>query len=133
MARFAIIEGGTVANIVEAGVDFAASQGWIDATGASIGDLWGGAQFTPAPPPPPVVPAQVTMRQARLALLQAGQLSGVQPVIDAMPSPQKDAAQIEWDHASEVRRDSALVAMLGIALALDSAAIDSLFITASAL
>jgi hypothetical protein len=133
MARFAIIEGGAVANIVEADADFAIQQGWIDATGAAIGDLWDGATFHPSPPAPPIVPQSVTMRQARLALLQAGKLASVQPVIDAMPSPQKDAAQIEWDHSAEVHRDSALVATLGIALAMDAAALDGMFITAATL
>ena len=47
---YAIIENGAVANIVEAESDFAASQGWIDAAGAAIGDLWDGVRFTkPAP------------------------------------------------------------------------------------
>ncbi|MBP0589271.1 hypothetical protein J8I87_05975 [Paraburkholderia sp. LEh10] len=46
MARFAIIEGGTVANIVEADADFAQSQGWIDAADAAIGDLWNDSAFS---------------------------------------------------------------------------------------
>jgi hypothetical protein len=48
MARFAIIEGGVVANIVEADSAFAQSQGWIDATGGCMGDLWNGVSFSSA-------------------------------------------------------------------------------------
>ena len=46
MSRFAIIEGGTVANIVEAEADFAATQGWIEARDANIGDLYADGLFT---------------------------------------------------------------------------------------
>lgn len=44
--RYAIIENGIVANIAEAGADFAMSQGWIDAAGGAIGDLWDGVVFS---------------------------------------------------------------------------------------
>lgn len=50
MSRFAIIEGGTVANIVEAEADFAAEQGWIDAGSAGIGDTYANGEFI-APTP----------------------------------------------------------------------------------
>ena len=46
MARFAIIEGGKVANIVEAEAYFAAEQGWIAAAEADIGDLYADGVFT---------------------------------------------------------------------------------------
>ena len=50
MSRFAIIQGGTVANIVEAEADFAATQGWLDAGGAAIGDTYENGKFSkPAP------------------------------------------------------------------------------------
>lgn len=88
----------------------------------------------PAPPAPPaVVPSSVSMRQARLALLQAGKLSAVDAAIAALPSPEKEQAQIEWEYATEVKRDSALVAQLAPALGLESAALDALFITAATL
>lgn len=68
-----------------------------------------------------------TQRQARLALLGAGLLSGVQSAIEAMPSEQATMAQIEWEYASEIRRDSALVAGVGSALGMSDAALDALF------
>mgnify|MGYP003339585434 CR=1 FL=1 len=45
----------------------------------------------------------------------------------------KEAAQIEWEYATEVKRSSALVAQLAPSLALDDAALDALFVTASTL
>lgn len=131
MARFAIIDAGRVTNIVEADSDFAQAQGWIPAEGASIGDLWDGEVFTPAPPPPPAVPAAVTMRQARLALLGAGLLDDVDAAIAALPSPQKEAAKIEWEYSQEVQRHNGVVAALGPLLGLTDAQIDDLFLTAA--
>ena len=90
--------------------------------------------------PPPVVdtplrnaPNSVTMRQARLALLGAGLLASVDAAIDSLPSPQKEAARIEWEYATEVQRSSGLVPMMGAALGLDDATLDALFIGAAAL
>lgn len=49
MMRAAIIENGTVINIVVAEPDFAAEQGWIVSETAQIGDLWDGEAFAPPP------------------------------------------------------------------------------------
>jgi hypothetical protein len=87
----------------------------------------------PAPPAPIPVPQQVTMRQARLALLCAGKLSLVDGAIDSLPSPDKETARIEWDYSSSVVRSRPLVVMLGEALGLDEEGLDQLFITAAGL
>lgn len=79
------------------------------------------------------VPLQVTMRQARLALLQSNLLSQVDTAIASLPSPQKEAAQIEWEYSSDVIRTSSFVNSLGTALNLTSDQIDQLFITAATL
>jgi len=81
----------------------------------------------------PVVPRSVTMRQARLALLAAGKLGAVDAAIASLPSPQKEAAQIEWEFSSVVERDRPLVQTLGPALGLSESELDQLFITAVAL
>lgn len=133
MARFAIIDAGRVTNIVEAEDGFGASQGWIPAGSASIGDVWDGEVFTPGPPTPLVVPAAVTMRQARLALLGAGLLPSMDSSIDSLPSPQKEAARIEWEYSHEVQRHNGLVSVLAPILGLTSAQIDALFIGAAQL
>lgn len=75
------------------------------------------------------VPDAISMRQARLALLQADLLSAVDAAVDSLDT----AARIEWEYATEVRRDSVLVAMLAPALGLDDKQVDALFIAAAAL
>lgn len=90
----------------------------------------------PAPDTPDAslpVPQSVTMRQARLALLVAGVLPGVDAAIASLPSPEKETAQIEWNFGGTVERASPLVTMLGQALGLDSAALDALFVQAALL
>ena len=103
--------------------DFLAYKAWLAAGGVP----------EPALPEPPYVPSVVSMRQARLALLGAGLLASVDAAIDSLPSPQKEAARIEWEYATEVQRSSGLVPMTGAALGLDDAALDALFIEAAAL
>ena len=78
----------------------------------------------------PAVPSVVTMRQARLALLQAGVLPLVESAIASMESP---AAQIEWDYSQEVNREQPLVKQLAEALNLTSDQLDNLFLEASKL
>lgn len=62
-----------------------------------------------------------------------GRLRNVEAALAAMPEPARMRAKIEWDCRSTVRRDSPLLAQLGAAMALDSAALDELFIHAAAL
>jgi hypothetical protein len=87
----------------------------------------------PADVPPVVIPTEVSMRQARLALFQQGKLSLIQPLIDAMTDPQKTATQISWDYATVVRRDDDLVKALSAQLGLTDADLDALFTLASTL
>lgn len=79
------------------------------------------------------VPYAVTMRQARLALLQAGLLDDIDAAINSLPSPSKEAARIEWEYSQEVQRDKPLVLALAPALGLDESQLDALFIAAAAL
>lgn len=81
----------------------------------------------------PLVPARVTMRQARLALLAAGKLAAVDAAIDTLPEPRRSAARIEWEYSQEVQRDKPFVQMLAPALELDDAALDALFVQAASL
>ena len=91
------------------------------------------------PPAPvefkPVVPAPaaVTMRQARLALLGAGLLVSVDAAINGLPSPQKEAARIEWEYSQEVQRHNGFVSVLAPMLGLTDAQIDALFVGAAKL
>jgi hypothetical protein len=82
---------------------------------------------------PALVPQEVSMRQARLALLKRGVLNQVDAAINSLPSPDCEAARIEWDYSSVVARNSPLVTMMGAALGLDDASLDELFIAAALL
>ena len=69
------------------------------------------------------VPQQVTMRQARLALLGAGLLDDVEMVIAAAGR----AAQLEWEYAAVVDRSNPAVAAVQQQHGLTDAQIDDLF------
>lgn len=91
----------------------------------------GWATVTDAPPIP--VPQSVTMRQARLALLQAGKLDAINAAVAAMPGVAGDAARIEWEFSSTVERSSPLVVAMGAELHMTSKELDTLFILAATL
>lgn len=75
----------------------------------------------------PPVPLRVSMRQARLALLDQGLLSNVDAAIASLAEPQKSQVQIEWEYSQTVVRDRPFVALLGGALGLDDSQLDDLF------
>ena len=80
---------------------------------------------------PPIVPEVVTMRQARLALLAVGKLADVTAAINSLPSPEKEAAQIEWEFSTTVVRTHGLVEQLSPVLGFTSEELDSLFLAAA--
>jgi hypothetical protein len=75
----------------------------------------------------------VTMRQARLALEQAGKLSMVNDAIASMDEPDKTTASIEWEYGSTVERMSPWVNTMTSALRMTNEEIDSLFELAATL
>ena len=81
--------------------------------------------------PPAPVPASVTMRQARQAMLSAGILAQVDALIAAMPGEEGESARIDWNHARDVKRDWPLIGALGPQVGLNEQQIDDLFIYAS--
>ena len=80
-----------------------------------------------------IVPQSVTMRQARLALLQIGKLADVDTAIDSLPEPQKTASRIEWEYALDVSRTWPTLLALAPLLGLDDATLDTLFVEAAKL
>ena len=132
-----IIENGVVVNTIIATLAEAQAAypdaTCIEATTGGIGWLWDGEVFTPPPPPPPVVPSAVTMRQTRLALLGAGLLDDVDAAINALPSPQKEAARIEWEYSQEVQRHNGFVSVLAPMLGMTAEQTDALFVQAATL
>ena len=80
------------------------------------------------------VPASVTRRQAKQALLLNGLLANVQPAIDAIPdAAQRAMIQIEWDDSQVFERDRPALIAIGSALGLTSVQLDDLFIGAAQL
>ena len=107
----------------EANTDYADYLLWLEE----------GNEALPVAVTPTQIPSVVTMRQARLALLQSGMLSQVEIAIDAMESPSKEAAKIEWEYSQEVQRNKPFVQALGVSLGLTSDQLDDLFFLASTL
>mgnify|MGYP001454549248 CR=1 FL=1 len=136
MARYALIRAGVVVNVARAEPDWPGLADYDQAVelaedqAVAPGHTFDGSVFAA---PAPRVPAAVTMRQARLALLGANLLSSVDTAIDALPEPTKSAARIEWEYSNELQRGNALVAALTPALGLTSEQVDALFIAASTL
>lgn len=79
------------------------------------------------------VPASVTMRQARLALLQTGKLAAVNSAIASMPGEAGDAARIEWEFSSVVERNRPYVQQIAVGLGMSSQQLDDLFTLAATL
>lgn len=73
------------------------------------------------------VPQIVSMRQARLALLDAGLLGSVEAAVSVAPQETK----IAWEYAIELGRSDSLVTTLAAALGLADIQVDGLFILAS--
>ena len=71
----------------------------------------------------------VTPRQVRLALLAEGLLDAV----DAYVASQPRAVQLEWEYASEIRRDNALLSTAATALGMTSEQLQALFTQAATL
>lgn len=99
------------------------STGYLESIGAAIVNV-----EVPAP-----IPRVVTMRQARLALLQQGLLANIQPAIDALDEPHRSGANIEWEYSQTVERTRPFVLTLGEALGLTDDDLDALFELAATL
>lgn len=118
-----------------------ANQRWIAVEDTSTLERYGftAADFPLAPQPElpewiplPVEPApvaRVTPRQARLALKSAGLLTAVTDWIALAD----EETQIDWEYATEIRRDWPPIAACATALGLTETQLDDLFTLAAAL
>jgi hypothetical protein len=80
--------------------------------------------YVPEPPAPPVIPQVLTMRQAKIVLLRHGMLAEVNNAV----SHADEETRIEWEYATEVRRDWPTLATMAAALNLDDSLLDALFV-----
>lgn len=76
------------------------------------------------------VPQSVTMRQARLAIHNAGLSFNVE---QAIANANDEITRITWDYAQEVKRNDPHVISIGASMGLTEEQIDNLFIQADAL
>ena len=76
------------------------------------------------------LPKTVTMRQARLALLQSSLLV---TVTDAINASTDEALKIEWEYATEVKRDWPSLISLSTGLGMTDTDLDNIFLLASTL
>ena len=76
------------------------------------------------------VPQMVTMRQIRLALLQNNLL---EPINTAISNGTDEAMKIEWEYATEVRRDFDSLITIATSLNMTLLELDDLFILANTL
>lgn len=76
------------------------------------------------------VPPSIKMWQAKAALAAAGKLAEAEAKILASGN---SALQLAWEYAPDLSRTSPGVGLIGSAIGLDDAAIDSLFIAADAI
>lgn len=130
--RFAIVDNGVVVNTAEADESFGLSRGWVASQTAGPGDRYENGAFV-RPAVAPAVPREVTMRQARQALILAGLDEAVEAALAAMPGTPGKLARAEWERSQTVQRNRPLVLQMGTALGLTSAQLDQLFIAASQL
>ena len=80
------------------------------------------------PEPIIIIPEVITMRQARLQLLEVGLLDNVEAIVAL-----DRKSQIEWEYASEVYKESPLIESVKGALNLTDTQIDDMFVEASKL
>lgn len=105
----------------------------VDASiGGKIGDSIVNGVLFPVEVPR-VVPSVVTMRQARIALLEAGLIGNVTTAIAALPEPEKTESSIYWEYSTEIQRSHPHTLMLATMMGLDESELDELFIKAGAL
>ncbi len=79
---------------------------------------------------PTIIPKSITMRQARLALLAVNLLA---TVAEAIATGTDEVLKVEWEYASEVRRDWVNLINMATSLGMTEEQLDDLFIKGSKL
>jgi hypothetical protein len=131
LKRYAIIENSKVVNVVESESAVDGFNMVLIPDDFGIGDDFDGTNFIKQPQvviEPPIITV-ISMRQARLQLLSMNLLDAVNAQISAM----SQAAQIEWEYATEVQRSNPLVSALQSALSMTDSDMDLFFSDANLL
>lgn len=137
--RLALVQDGTVVNVVEAGDSFRPEPGLRAIPSAEAGPGWrhDGKTFSP-PPDRHVSPTSVSMFQAREAMRRrpAGDGRSLLDAMDAYVDTHRlsqPTLALAWEYATKVERDGVLVQSLAAALGMDDASLDALFQLADAI
>lgn len=88
--------------------------------GGAVAYMW-----SVVPLPPPQVPVEIQMWQARAILFRSGLLGQVEQAVKAATNPE---IEIAWEYAPNVVRQSAFVLAMASVLNFSEATIDNLFI-----
>ena len=140
MPMYALVQSGTITDLWRSDIPAPAAMlaaGWADTTGWTgpivIGATVAGTVCTA---PPPTVPAQVTMAQAKVVLFAAPKI-GAGPTLldDANAAVQAigGVALIAWTTSDILSRDSTTMATVQARMGLTDAQVDALFIAADAI
>lgn len=124
--RYAVIENGTVTNVIESEEDFQIDGALlIPSKVAGPGWLYGNDEFSP----PAFIPTRVTSRQFKLQLHYAGLLDDVEAWISA----QGRDVQIAFEASGTFVRDEPMMQAGFSSLGFTSEQIDAFFVAASQL
>lgn len=128
--RFAIVENGTVINVVRANDQSSASllfPGCIDVTGTSygVGDAYNGSSFSKAASFP--VPQSVSPLQIRLALLSLGILETIKTAVENASGEILEM----WRYAKSFDRDDTSINQMASTIGISQQELDNIFIIAA--
>lgn len=139
MARYAIIVGGSVLNVIEADLEaadaYAAREGGtaVPSATAGPGDSYDGNEFARPTPPAPPLPDEVETYKAHLVLITAGHFDAVEAIIDGMQPAARAQAQAMFYRRPTIRRLSPLTLQIQQTLGMSDEERDALFAQAAAL
>lgn len=135
MARYALLFGTLVVNVVDADSD------WVNAHAPGalllgpadrVAPRWrrqGGSWVEPDPPPD--IPQAITAKQMRRALLDNGYLEQIETIIAGLKEPHRSRLRVDWQNTTEFKRDDPTIAALAPLLGLTDRQLDRLFIAAA--
>lgn len=128
MKSYAIIKDGIILNTVL----LAPGSDWQPPAGCTVLPIEQ-AVGLPRETQPEPVPAAITPRQLRLALLQRGLLANVETAVNALPEPQRTGAKIEWEYSSQFLRTHPMVEAIAAVLKITPATLDAIFLEGAGL
>lgn len=134
---FALIAIGTVVQIADAEFPMHPSLTWVDAGQAAVRWTYANGTLT-APivvPPVVIVPQSVSMYHAQFVLYNTPSATAGKSLLDLANAAVESAgpmAALAWSKASQINRDSPMLASIAAALQMTDKQIDDLFIAAAA-